>query len=82
MATVFKGFPRRPAAGDEIHIAATDARQANWGRHALWMLICSTALVVIALFGAWAFKAGDLADANAISTPTAAEVQAAGEPVR
>lgn len=81
MAGFFNRFPRRPNGG-EIHIDATDARQANWGRHAFWMLICSTTLVVVALFGAWAFRAGDLADANAKSTPTAAEVRAAGEPVR
>ena len=81
MAGFFNRFPRKQAGG-EIHIEATDARQASWGRHAFWMLICSTTLVVVALFGAWAYRAGDLSDANAKSTPTAAEVHAAGEPVR
>lgn len=79
MAGFFNRFPRRQKGG-EIHIEATDARQANWGRHAFWMLICSTALVVVALFGAWAYRSGDLSAADASSRLTAAE--AAGEPVR
>jgi hypothetical protein len=81
MARLFNRFPRGQEGG-AIHIDAADARQASWGRHAFWMLICSTALVVIALFGAWAYRSGDLSDADARSRPTAAEVQAAGEPVR
>jgi hypothetical protein len=82
MAAFFNRFSRQPQPRDgELHIEATDVRQARWGRHALVMLICSTALAVVALFGAWAFKSGDLADASARSTPTAAEAKAAGAPV-
>ncbi len=81
MAGFFNRFSRKRRGG-EIHIDATDARQASWGRHAFWMLICSTALVVVALFGAWAYRADDLSDADARSRPTAAEARAAGELVR
>ncbi|MBI5939799.1 MAG: hypothetical protein HY859_05170 [Caulobacterales bacterium] len=81
MAGFFNRFPRRQKGG-ELHIDATDARQASWGRHAFWMLICSTALVVVALFGAWAYRADDLSAADARSRPSVAEAQAAGELVR
>lgn len=82
MAAFFNRFSReaQPPAG-ELHIEATDVRQARWGRHVLVMLVCSTVLAVVALFGAWAFRSGDLADAGARSTPTAAEARAAGAPV-
>lgn len=79
MADFFRRFAQ-PQQGGETHIDATDARQARWGRHAFVMLICSTVLAVIALFSAWAFKSDDLADAQAKSTPTAAEARAAGAP--
>jgi len=68
--------------GDETHIDVTDVRQARWGRHAFWVLVASTTLAVAALFGSWMFRAGDLSAADASSTPTAAEAQAAGAPVR
>jgi hypothetical protein len=77
---LFRRFSR--PAGGETHIEATDARQGLRGRHVLWMLVASTALAVAALFGSWMFRAGDLAAADASRTPTAAEVQAAGAPVR
>jgi hypothetical protein len=78
MASFFSRFPR---ASQETHIEATDVRQGRWGRHAFWVLVASTSLAVIALFASWAFRAGDLAAADATSTPTAAETRAAGEPV-
>lgn len=75
-------FTRRfgPQTG-ETHIEATDARQGRWGRHVFWVLVASTALAVVALFGSWAFHAGDLSAADATRSPTAADVRAAGEPV-
>lgn len=81
MAGFFSRTPRTQP-GHETHIDATDARQGRWGRHAFWMLVASTVLVVIALFSSWMFRAGDLAAADATSTPAAAESQAAGVPVR
>ncbi len=36
----------------------THARQARRGLHALAILVASTLLVLIALFGAWAFYSG------------------------
>jgi hypothetical protein len=71
-----------PAPGGETHIEATDARQGLRGRHVLWMLLASTLLAVAVLFGSWMFRAGDLSAASASNTPTAAEAQAAGAPVR
>lgn len=79
MAAFFSRFPR---AQHETHIEATDARQGRWGRHVFWVLVASTVLAVAALFGSWALRAGDLAQADLKSTPTAAEAQAAGEPAR
>jgi len=40
---------------------ATRARQGRKGQHIFWILIISTVLAAIALFGAWGFRAGDLA---------------------
>lgn len=77
---IFRRFSR--ARGAETHIDATDARQGRWGRSAFWMLVASTVLAVAVLFGSWMFRAGDLAAADASSTPTAAETQAAGAPGR
>ncbi|MDP1737199.1 MAG: hypothetical protein Q8L23_07145 [Caulobacter sp.] len=78
MAINFRRFVR--AHPDAQVIEATDARQGRWGRHMFWVLVASTVLAVVALFGSWAFRAGDLAQADATSTPTAAEVRAAGDP--
>jgi hypothetical protein len=41
---------------------ATRARQGRWGKHVFWVLIISTVLAAAALFGAWGFRSGDLAD--------------------
>ncbi|EJL37400.1 hypothetical protein PMI01_00686 [Caulobacter sp. AP07] len=40
---------------------ATRARQGRWGKHVFWVLIVSTVLAAIALFGAWSMRSGDLA---------------------
>jgi len=77
MGTFLRHFRRERG---HVVIEATDVRQGRWGRHVFWMLVASTFLAIVALFGSWAFRAGDLADAQATSTPTAAEVQAAGDP--
>lgn len=40
---------------------ATRARQGRWGRQVFWVLVVSTVLAALALFGAWTFRAHDLA---------------------
>ena len=49
---------------EHVELPATDARQGRWGQHALWMLIAGLVLVVIALFGTWWSRSGDLAAVN------------------
>lgn len=49
---------------EHVEVAATDARQGRWGRHALWMLLASLLLVVIALFGTWWSRSGDFSAVN------------------
>ncbi|MBC7667230.1 hypothetical protein [Caulobacter sp. DWR2-3-1b2] len=39
----------------------TRARQGRRGKHVFWVLIISTVLAAIGLFGAWAMRSGDLA---------------------
>lgn len=46
---------------DAPRINATRARQGRRGQHIFWILIVSTVLAAIALFGAWGFRSGDLA---------------------
>ena len=78
MATILNPTP--PAETHEV-VEATDARQGRWGRHALWMLVASTLLAVIALFAAWGFFSGAFSTATEASTPTAAEARATTGPV-
>ena len=40
---------------------ATRARQGRYGKHVFWVLIVSTVLAAVALFGAWSMRSGDLA---------------------
>ena len=70
----------RPESGHEV-LQATDARQGRWGRHALWLLIASTTLAVIALFAAWAFYSDAFTTVNEAGAPTAAEAAATTGPV-
>ena len=58
--------------------SATRARQGRFGRHIFWVLIVSTVLAALALFGAWSFRAQDLAavDVNTGAT-TPAEARSA-----
>jgi len=54
---------------------ATRVRQGRWGQHIFWILIVSTVLAAIALFGAWGFRADDLAAVehnNGAKTPAEA----------
>ena len=57
-------------------VNATRAKQGGVGRHIFWILIVSTVLAALALFGAWTFRARDLAavDVNTGAT-TPAEAQ-------
>jgi hypothetical protein len=60
---------------------ATRARQGRWGKHVFWVLVVSTILAAIALFGAWSFRANDLAAVEVNNGPaTSAEVQAYDTP--
>lgn len=55
---------------------ATRARQGRWGRHVFWVLVISTVLAAMALFGAWSFRARDLAAVevnNGAKTPAEAQ---------
>ena len=76
MAVFFSRFPRASANAGELN--ATEARQGRWGRHVFWVLVASTVLAALALFGSWAFHADDLQRGTELSTPTVAEAQASG----
>lgn len=55
---------------------ATRARQGRWGKHVFWVLIASTVLAALALFGAWTWRADDLASVevnNGAKTPAEAQ---------
>ncbi|HWT52335.1 MAG TPA: hypothetical protein VN113_09170 [Caulobacter sp.] len=55
---------------------ATRARQGRWGRQVFWVLIVSTVLAALALFGAWTYRAKDLAAVevnNGAKTPAEAQ---------
>lgn len=77
MAISSRPTANRPALNE------TRARQGRYGRHVLWLLLASLALVVLALFGAWAWRADDLAttDANAGYQAADAQVFDQGEPM-
>ncbi|MFN3858949.1 MAG: hypothetical protein ACK4RV_14500 [Caulobacter sp.] len=50
-------------------LEATEARQGRWGRHVFWVLVASTLLAAVVLFGSWAMRANDLAVADGKETP-------------
>lgn len=57
-------------------LSATRARQGRWGKHIFWVLIASTVLAAMALFGAWSYRASDLAAVevnNGVQTPAEAQ---------
>ena len=47
-----------------IDLDVTHARQARRGLHAFVILVVSLSLVIIALFGAWAYYSRDLAQGH------------------
>jgi hypothetical protein len=53
MASSFRGTRRVP-------LSVIRVRQGRYGRHALWMLLVSTALAALALFGALTWRAPEL----------------------
>lgn len=61
---------------------ATRARQGRFGRHMFWVLLVSLALAVLALFGAWIWRADDLATTapNNAREPADAAAFNQGEP--
>jgi hypothetical protein len=63
-------------------LTATRARQGRYGRHVLWVLLASTALAALALFGAWTWKAPDLAATEPHNAKQPADARAfdMGEP--
>lgn len=55
---------------------ATRARQGRLGKQVFWVLIVSTVLAAMALFGAWSYRADDLAAVevnNGAQTPAEAQ---------
>jgi hypothetical protein len=67
---------------DRLILSATRARQGRYGRHVLWVLLASTALAALALFGAWTWHAPDLASTEPHNATQPADAQAfnMGEP--
>ncbi len=59
-----------------IDLDVTHARQARRGRHALVILMVSLSLVIIALFGTWAYYSGDLARGKGDNAPPQASAPA------
>ena len=64
--------PKSNAPEEAPALEATDARQGRPGKPVLWILVISLVLVCIALFGAWAMRAGDLAKADPNGTSNTA----------
>jgi hypothetical protein len=52
-------------------LGATRARQGRFGRHVVWVLLFGTLLAALALFGAWTWKSGDLANSTNNNGPGA-----------
>lgn len=61
-------------------LTTTEARQGRRGTHVLWVLAASLVLVVLALFGTWLSRSGDLAGTNANNGPAADAAQAFNAP--
>ena len=82
MAVFFSRFPR---AAHGATLEVTEARQGRWGRHVFWVLVASTTLAFLALFGTWAYHSTGLAVVEEKNRPTAQdarEVQGIGGPVK
>jgi len=64
----------RPAIG------ATRARQGRMGRHVMWVLVVSLALVVLGFFAAYSWKSDDLASTEPNNAREQADAQAFNAP--
>lgn len=64
-------------------LGATRARQGRLGRHVVWILLVSTALAALALFGAWTVHAPEMARTSGTEAASAAQARSfdAAEPV-
>ena len=62
---------------------ATRARQGRIGVHMFWVLAVSTALAALAVFGAWSWRADDLARGRPSNASTVRTAQSfnMGDPV-
>jgi hypothetical protein len=60
---------RGKAAEAGPQVGATRARQGSYGRRVYWVLVASTALAVLALAAAWAWKAPAFHSANTNNGP-------------
>jgi hypothetical protein len=56
-------------------LSATRARQGRYGRHVLWVLLVSTALAALALFGTWTWQAPELASTEPHNATQPADAQ-------
>lgn len=63
-------FSNRPV------LSATRARGGRFGLHMFWVLLISTALAALALFGAWSWRADDLASTAPNNARQPADAQA------
>lgn len=61
---------------DHAVLNATRARQGRFGRHVFWVLLVSTALAAMALFGAWTWQADNLASTEVNNGKQPADAQA------
>jgi len=63
----------QPPASSHPVLGATRARQGRYGRHVFWVLLVSTILAALALFGAWTWRSGDLASTEPHNARQAAD---------
>jgi len=61
-------------------VGVTRARQGRSGRHVLWVLLVGVALAALALFGAWTWKADDLASTEPNNGRETADARAFNAP--
>jgi hypothetical protein len=65
---------------DHVVLNAARARQGRHGRHVLWVLLASTALAALVLFGAWTWRAPALSSTPNGPSKAAAASFDAGPP--
>ena len=54
---------------DHVTMNSTRARQGRFGRHVLWVLLVSTALAGLAMFGAWTWQGDQPTSADITNGP-------------